>query len=125
VHRALAGTRGGAVSVAELDRDAGVVRFCGVGNVSGVVLGDTGRRGMIPLPGIAGHHARSLRVFEYELPAGSMVALHSDGLTERRRAADAPGLLSHGPLAVAATLLRDAGIRSDDACVLVAAGPPR
>src|SRR4051794_40629794 len=67
VHRALVGTRGGAVSVAELDRAAGVVRFCGVGNVSGVVFTDSGRRGMAPLPGIAGQHARSLRLFEYPL----------------------------------------------------------
>jgi hypothetical protein len=52
-----------------------------------------------------------------------MVVLHSDGLTDRRRSADTPGLLAHSPLVVAATLLRDAGIRSNDACVLVARGP--
>lgn len=123
LHRAMAGTRGGAVSIAQLA--PGVVRFCGIGNVSGTILGDFGRRGMTPLPGIAGQHARTRRVFEYDLPDGAMVVLHSDGLTDRGRVPDAPGLTSHTPLVVAATLLRDAGTRSDDACVVVARAPRR
>ncbi|WP_439678535.1 ATP-binding protein [Embleya sp. MST-111070] len=123
LHRAMSGTRGGALSVAQLDAAGGVVRFCGIGNVSGTILSDGPRRGMVSLPGIAGQHARTRRVFEYDLPAGAMVVLHSDGLTERGRAADAPGLTSHTPLVVAATLLRDAGTRSDDACVVAVRAP--
>ena len=51
--------------------------------------------------------------------------MHSDGVTDKWRLADYPGLAAgHTPLVVATTLLRDAGVRRDDATVLVArAGP--
>lgn len=46
--------------------------------------------------------------------------MHSDGVVDRWQLDDYPGLLRSGPLVMAATLLRDAGLRRDDACVLVA-----
>jgi hypothetical protein len=49
-----------------------------------------------------------------------MVLMHSDGVVDRWKAADYPGLLSHSPQVVAGTVLRDAGTRRDDAGVLVA-----
>jgi hypothetical protein len=39
---------------------------------------------------------------------------------DRWDVADYPGLLRHSPQVIAATLLRDAGVRRDDACVLAA-----
>jgi anti-sigma regulatory factor (Ser/Thr protein kinase) len=118
VHAALSGTRGGAVAVAELDPAAGVVRFCGVGNVAGVVVTDGRRRGMTSVPGVAGVRARSMRVFEYPLEPTSVVVLHSDGLNGRW-ALD-PEVLARSPAVVAAVLLREAGVRHDDAGVIVA-----
>ena len=44
--------------------------------------------------------------------------MHSDGLTDKWDIADYPGLLDCSPLVVAATLLRDAAVRRDDAGVL-------
>jgi hypothetical protein len=49
--------------------------------------------------------------------------MHSDGLTERWQASDMPGFLDHTPLVAAAQLLREAGVRRDDAGVVVAKGP--
>ena len=118
VHAALPGTRGGAVAVAELDPAAGVVRFCGVGNVAGAVVTDGRKRGMTSAPGVAGMRARHVRRFEYPLEPASVVVMHSDGLTGRW-ALD-PDLLPRSPTVVAAALLRDAGIRHDDAGVIVA-----
>ncbi|EWC60634.1 Anti-sigma B factor RsbT [Actinokineospora spheciospongiae] len=117
LHEAMSGSRGGAVAVAELDQDRGVVRYAGLGNIGGSVVAER-RRGMVSLPGIAGYQARSVRMFEYPLPPGAVVVLHSDGLTDRWELA--PGLGAHPPLVVALTLLRDAGVRRDDASVLVA-----
>jgi hypothetical protein len=74
---------------------------------------------MISVPGVAGHQARTIRAYDYTLPAGAVVVLHSDGLTERWTTVLDQELLSGSPLVIAATLLRDAGIRRDDACVLV------
>lgn len=120
LHRGLAHTRGAALAVAELDR-AGVIRYAGLGNISGTVFGpDGGRRGMVSLPGIAGHQKRQIREYEYPLPPASVVVMHSDGVVDRWQPGDYPGLLQHSPQVIAATVLRDAGTRRDDAGVLVA-----
>lgn len=119
VHRALAHTRGGAVSVVRVDRTTGSVRYAGVGNVSGWVCHSEGRQGMVSVPGIAGHKARSIREFAYQLPPHAVVVMHSDGLTERWDLAAYPGLLTHTAHVIAGTLFRDAAVHRDDACVLV------
>jgi anti-sigma regulatory factor (Ser/Thr protein kinase) len=123
LHEALRGTRGGALAVAELDLTARTVRFAGLGNIAASVLGGGQKRGMISVPGIAGHQARTIRAFDHELPDDAVVVLHSDGLTERWTIDHGDDLLHSPPLLIAATLLRDAGVRRDDACVLV--GKPR
>ena len=121
LHRKLSHTRGAAVAVAELDPEAGLVRYAGLGNISGTVLNPDGsRRGMVSLPGIAGHQRRQIREYDYPLPPHGIVLMHSDGVVDRWKAADYPGLLSHSPQVIAATVLRDAGTRRDDAGVLVA-----
>jgi anti-sigma regulatory factor (Ser/Thr protein kinase) len=118
VHRALHGTRGAAVAVARLE--AGQVRYAGVGNIAGVVVDAGSRRVMISHPGIVGAQARTIRETAYPLPAGAAVVMHSDGLTERQSLDAYPGLLSRSALVTACVLLRDFGVRRDDASVVVA-----
>lgn len=123
VHEALRRTRGGAVAVADLDVAAGTVRYAGLGNIAASVIAGGRKQGMISAPGVAGHQARTIRAFDHPLPPGATVVLHSDGLTERWTAEGRDRLFAATPLAIAAALLRDAGIRNDDAGVLV--GKPR
>jgi anti-sigma regulatory factor (Ser/Thr protein kinase) len=124
LHRRLNHTRGAALAVAELDPEAGLVRYAGLGNISGTVLVPGGaRRGMVSLPGIAGHQRRQIRQFEYPIDRDGIVLMHSDGVVDRWNLADYPGLQSHSPTVIAATVLRDAGVRRDDAGVLVARLP--
>jgi anti-sigma regulatory factor (Ser/Thr protein kinase) len=113
LHRRLNHTRGAALAVAELDADAGLVRYAGLGNISGTVS----------LPGIAGHQRRQIREYDYPIAPDGIVLMHSDGVVDRWNAQDYPGLLSHSPTVIAATVLRDAGIRRDDAGVLAARLP--
>jgi len=121
LHRALGHTRGAALAVAELDHDAGLVRYAGLGNISGTVFAaDGSRRGMVSLPGIAGHQKRQIRAYDYPIAPGAVVVMHSDGVVDRWSPADYPGLLTRSPQVIAATVLRDAGTRRDDAGVLVA-----
>jgi Stage II sporulation protein E (SpoIIE) len=87
------------------------------------VAGDGSRRGLVSLPGIVGHQKRQIREYEYPLPPGAVLVMHSDGLVDRWNPADVPGLFTHSPQVIAATLLRDAGTRRDDAGVLVARCP--
>ena len=123
LHKALGHTRGAALAVAELDPDAGVVRYAGLGNITGTVLSSAGRRGMVSLPGIAGHQRRAVREYDYSLPPDAVVLMHSDGVVDRWNPAEYPGLLTRSPQVIAATVLRDAGTRRDDAGVLVARVP--
>ena len=119
----LRNTRGAVAAVAEIDRAANTVRFAGVGNVTATIVDGQRRRAMASLPGIVGQLAgdarRSVREFDYPLPDGALVILHSDGLTDRWDLADYPGLAARAAVTIAATLLRDAGRRRDDAAVLV------
>jgi anti-sigma regulatory factor (Ser/Thr protein kinase) len=125
IHAALKGTRGGAVAVADLDLIGRKVRFAGLGNIAAAVLSGERKQGMISVPGVAGYQARTIRAYDYELPEGAVVVLHSDGLTERWTMDRREGLFRSGPLMIATTLLRDAGLRRDDACVLVGKPPRR
>jgi hypothetical protein len=117
VHRRMAGTRGGAVGIVQLG--GGVARYCGLGNIAASILGQGRRKSMISIPGIAGHQARTIRQFDYELPPGAAVILHSDGISARWQAAALPGLETSDPLLIAAVLLAEAGIHRDDAGILV------
>lgn len=117
LHRGLAHTRGGAVAVARVT--ARHVTYAGLGNVSGWIAHDDRRQGMVSVPGIAGHQRRRLRQYVYDLDEHATVVLHTDGLTDRWTTAGLPGLLSRSPAVVAAALLREAGSRRDDSCVVI------
>jgi anti-sigma regulatory factor (Ser/Thr protein kinase) len=116
VHRALAGTRGAAVAVAQLRGTT--LLHAGVGNIAGALHGER-TRSLLSQPGIAGSHAPTLH--ETVLPAapGDVVTLFSDGLTTQVKLATYPGLARRAPLVVAGVLMRDLAVRRDDACVSV------
>ncbi|GAA3547357.1 ATP-binding protein [Nonomuraea rosea] len=118
LHRGLTRTRGGAAAVARVE--PGGVTFAGLGNVSGWVAHAEGRQGMVSVPGIAGKQGAHLRQYAYEMPGYATVVLHSDGLTARWDPAAMPGLFSRTPAVIAAGLMREAGSRRDDACVVTA-----
>jgi len=116
-HRRLAGTRGGAIGVVQVS--GGTVWFAGLGNIAAVILAGGARKGMLSVPGIAGHQARSIRQFEYAAAPDAAVILHSDGISARWDAATLPGLNARDPLVIAAALLAQAGTHRDDAGILV------
>lgn len=119
--RALAGTRGAAVSVVSIDAGARTVGFAGVGNVTGWIDDGTARRQLVTFPGIVGQNRRkTIRRVDYDLPPEGLVVLHSDGLTGRWSLDDYPAIRGHDSLVIAASLIRDAGVRHDDASVVVA-----
>jgi hypothetical protein len=116
-HRRMTHTRGGALAVVQTTGQA--VRFAGLGNIAAVILAGGTRQGMLSVPGIAGHQARTIRQFEYTAPPGAAIILYSDGISGRWEPAVLPALNARDPLLVAATLLAQAGSRRDDAGVLV------
>ena len=117
VHLRMGGTRGGAVGIVQIS--GLLARFAGLGNIAASILSDGRRKSMLSIPGIAGHQARTIRQFEYQVPPGAAVILHSDGISSRWEAAALPGIEARDPLLIAAMLLAEAGIHRDDAGVLV------
>jgi hypothetical protein len=116
-HRRLGGTRGGAIGIVQLAGHA--AKFAGLGNITASILSSDSRKGMLSVPGIVGHQARTIRQFEYQVPPDAAIVLHSDGLSSRWDAAAVPALAARDPLLVAAVLLAAAGSHRDDAGVLV------
>jgi anti-sigma regulatory factor (Ser/Thr protein kinase) len=119
IHGGLRASRGAAVSIARLDRAAGKVIFCGIGNVAGVLTANGDIRRMVSMPGTAGHNARKIQSFDYPFQSG-LVILHSDGLQSSWTLERYPNIAARHPTLIAAVLYRDLTRSRDDASVLVA-----
>ncbi len=119
VHEALRSTRGAAVALAEIDRRGGTLRYCGLGNISGLIHASTGEQRLVSLSGIAGHVMRRLQPFTYPWPSGSMLVMHSDGVGTHWSLEKYPGLVARRPDVVAGVIFRDFRRGRDDATVVV------
>lgn len=120
MHDALRKTRGAAVTVAELDHARRSIRYAGVGNISGVVVGpDGGQKSMVSHNGTVGFEMRRVQSFEYPWPLNSNVIIYSDGLTSQLRLDQYNGLLNRHPTLVAGVIYRDCSRQRDDATVVV------
>jgi anti-sigma regulatory factor (Ser/Thr protein kinase) len=118
IHRALAPTRGAALAVARIDRNARLVRFVGVGNIGAVLANGGDARRMASYNGTAGHVAPRIREFTYPFTGRPLVILHSDGLSARWEINAYPGLAASHPSLVAGMLFRHHRRGRDDATVV-------
>ncbi|WP_375483163.1 SpoIIE family protein phosphatase [uncultured Jatrophihabitans sp.] len=130
VSEQIAGTRGAAVTVAELTIDAaragGDLVSAGLGNVSvASVRLDGETRRIATSNGTAGTALRGSVVEQRTaFPPRGLVVLHSDGLTTRWNLSGRRELLRHGAEVVAAALWRDHVRGSDDSLVVVVRAAP-
>jgi hypothetical protein len=120
VHDALRATRGAAVAVCRLDGARDVVTFAGIGNISGVLVGNGASRSLVSHNGIVGQQMRTVQEFAYPWPSQGTLVLHSDGLTTHWTLESYPGLVNCHPSLVAAVLYRDFARGRDDVVVVVA-----
>ena len=118
MHAALFSTRGAAVAVATLDPAGGTLKYCGVGNISGVVQADYKARHLVSFNGTVGHNARKIQQHEFGFPRGALLIMHSDGLGSRWDLDRYPGLAQRHPALVAAVLYRDYVRGRDDVTVV-------
>ncbi len=82
------------------------------------------RHHLVSMNGTAGHQARRIQEFQYPLPAGSIVVVHSDGLNSHWDLAPYPGLWSRHPSVIAGVLFRDFSRRRDGVTVVVMRARP-
>ncbi len=119
LHHELAGTRGAAIAIAEIDPTFRRLVFAGVGNVSAFITRPGHRRAIMSSPGIVGHHALKARQLEFDLDDEAVLVMHSDGVRDGWDLAQIPGLQRRSATVIATSVLRDGGTRPDDASVLV------
>jgi anti-sigma regulatory factor (Ser/Thr protein kinase) len=122
-HAALRGTRGAAMAIAQLDLTGRKVHYAGIGNISGVVIGEDTTRSMVSNYGTIGHQASNFREFVYPWPEGSLLLMFSDGLTSGWRTDRYPNLLDRDPTTIASIFYRDFRRVRDDITVLIAKEP--
>jgi anti-sigma regulatory factor (Ser/Thr protein kinase) len=128
--RALRGTRGAAVALAQLDVRSGRLRFAGIGNVGARLREGDSWRHLLSRPGIVGvHRPTSLPETEAPWAADRLLVLYSDGLPSRWVPSSDPGLLAADPAVTAAVTVRDASssarpVRDDTAVAVLSPTPP-
>jgi anti-sigma regulatory factor (Ser/Thr protein kinase) len=120
-HAALRAYRGAAVAVLAVDIERRVARYCGVGNISAVIVHPSGgRQSLVSSNGTAGHAAARLQEFSYPVPPSSLLLMHSDGLGTHWDVARYPGLAARQPSVIAGVLYRDHSRRRDDVTLVIA-----
>jgi anti-sigma regulatory factor (Ser/Thr protein kinase) len=123
VHKAIAASRGAAMAICDFDLTGSQpATYCGIGNISGTVIGPEGQRSMISLNGIVGHQQRRTHEYSYPWTADSLLIMHSDGLQTRWSLDPYPGLRNRHPGIIAAILRRDFSRARDDLCIVVVKG---
>jgi anti-sigma regulatory factor (Ser/Thr protein kinase) len=118
-HPLMSRTRGG--SVASALADGTRLSYCGVGNISGALLGAGRSQGLVSHNGTLGLAQRRIQQFEYHREPGSLLVMHSDGISTRWDLKNRPDLLARHPALMAAAMYRDHSRGRDDATVVVAA----
>jgi anti-sigma regulatory factor (Ser/Thr protein kinase) len=120
VHLALRSTQGAAIALAELNLSDQVVRYCGLGNISGSIITAGRVNHLVSYDGTAGYAARKIAEFTYPWSVDSILIMHSDGLMSRWDLQAYPGLLQRHPSIIAGVLYRDFTRGRDDVTVLAA-----
>jgi anti-sigma regulatory factor (Ser/Thr protein kinase) len=118
-NRSMSRTRGGSAAVARLAN--GSLSYSGVGNINGHLVSAEKSQGLVTHNGTLGLHQRPAQQLEYSVIPGSLLIMHSDGVSARWELQKHPDLLRAHPAIVAAALYRDHGRNRDDATVVVLA----
>ncbi|MBN2381460.1 SpoIIE family protein phosphatase [bacterium] len=81
-HKDIAHTRGTAGVVLNIDREKQSLTFAGIGNIELQAISAHPIR-PICSPGVIGHRYHKILVFKYELTAGDLIAIYTDGISSR------------------------------------------
>ena len=102
------------------------IRYCGVGNIGGRLLGQDGSKVLSSTNGIIGHVVSS-RIHEEEAvwERGRLLIVHSDGILSRWDLIKYPQIQKYDPSIIAACLYRDYNRGTDDVTVVVSKHPEK
>lgn len=119
LHEGMRPTRGAAVTLLEVDWDAGRVTSVGVGNVAAALITGNETKRIATDNGIVGHVMSRPRELTHGCQPDTVLVLHSDGLTSNWQVDRYPGLMQHHAALIAGVLYRDCKRGRDDSLVVV------
>jgi anti-sigma regulatory factor (Ser/Thr protein kinase) len=119
LHEALRATRGAAATLMEIDWDAGRATSVAVGNVQAALVNGNEVKRVAADNGIVGHVISRPRELVHEYRPGSVLIVHSDGLTANWHLERYPGLMQHHAALIAGVLYRDCKRGRDDSLIVV------
>lgn len=120
LHRLLRTTRGVAAGLVRIESEGGELSFTGVGNISGRLWQPETRRweSLVSASGALGVVLRNQLLFSYRWAAGSILVMHSDGVSPDWELSS--GERSLAPQDAARLIMKQNWRGSDDATVMVA-----
>lgn len=119
LHEALRPTRGAAGTLVEIDWDAQRATSVAVGNVQAALVNGPEVKRIAADNGIVGHVISRPRELVHECRPGTVLIVHSDGLTANWHLERYPGLMQHHPALIAGVLYRDCKRGRDDSLIVV------
>jgi Stage II sporulation protein E (SpoIIE) len=123
-HRALAGTRGAVISIAQIAPGGTQLVYAGLGNIE-AQLWQTGHvQRPMAYRGIVGAVIPTIRSFVLTLEPDWVLLLHTDGVRARFELEALAGFRERDPGRMAATVLANWARPTDDAAVVVACADP-
>ena len=122
-HWAMRGSRGAAGLVATIDATTGVLTYAGCGNIEGRLVTSAGSRGLTSYRGILGVADRTIREETLHLSDPWLLALFSDGVVRGLELPLARRFTQRELDALAAESLTQWARSTDDATMVLVAGP--
>jgi len=118
-HGALAGSRGAAISIVQIDPSARQLTYAGIGNVEGRLNTANGTTRLIAYRGIIGSARHQVRSFDYALDRSWSLLLHTDGISSRMEITEPMASDASALRAQADSLLERWARPTDDATLLL------
>ena len=119
VGRTCRATRGVVMALARFDQSRETLTFASFGNIEARVIGSPTPINFLVRRGIVGVHTTGPVVTEHPWTPGSLLVLHSDGISTRWHWDDFASLADKPADAIAQALLRQLAKEEDDATVVV------
>jgi len=122
LHGNLQGTRGAVAAACRLNRNTGILKYSGVGNISIKLFGSKTKR-LITREGILGYMIPSPTESQVKLYPGDIFLMSSDGIREHFDLIDYPEILMGNARDISAAFIETLGKTNDDAsCIALRYG---
>jgi len=116
------GDRGFVIMLCRIAPASNSVEYCGIGNITGRLFNQSDDRTLISGRGIVGQYSATPRSRVLEFSEGSVLLLHSDGISSNLRTAEVKAALSGVSQDAAEHFIEVYARDKDDAGVVVAKG---